>query len=59
MSEKRWKLMHCRFEFKAADCWVGLFWRWKILRLDLWLCLFPCLPLHVTLVRLPRREHDR
>lgn len=56
-----------RFEFKLADCWIGLFWRRSTEnwikppkdrmatvttrpRLDVWICLLPCLPLHMTLL---------
>jgi hypothetical protein len=50
-----------RLEFKPADLWVGVFWKksnavvpstyggaW-MKRLDVWLCLLPCLPLHLQL----------
>ena len=49
-------------EFKLEDCWVGLFWkRTRALRrgvassqgcvgyvgrVDVWICLLPCLPVH-------------
>jgi hypothetical protein len=36
-----------RFEFKAVDAWIGAFWtQW-----ELWLCLLPCLPLHLQRIR--------
>lgn len=43
-----------RLEFKLEDFWVGIFWRWQEHRLhqpdalDVWVCLVPCLPLHIT-----------
>lgn len=46
--------MRIRLEFKLADMWVGLFWRrgWPMdgngLQVDMWICLIPCLPIHVT-----------
>ena len=42
-------------EFKPADLWVGIFWKWSGTwrkpkdRLDLWICLVPCLPIHLRL----------
>jgi hypothetical protein len=45
-------MIRARFEFKPADLWVGVFWRrddWGVMRhIDVWLCLLPMLPLHVT-----------
>lgn len=35
-----------RFEFKIQDLWVGVFWKNTKERLDIWVCLIPCLPLH-------------
>jgi hypothetical protein len=37
-----------RFEFKAADCWVGVFWRREAAQTDVWICVVPMLPLHLT-----------
>ena len=45
-------------EWKPQDCWIGLFWRtdrvvggtvseYDLVRRDWWLCLLPCLPIHV------------
>ena len=59
--EKRhWRL---RIDFKIKDFWIGIFWRrrkeeclFHVLRdgcpavtyaFDLWICLFPCLPIHI------------
>lgn len=48
-----WKL-----EWKPADMWVGVFWRrthctdangnTAPLCTEAWICLLPCLPIHVT-----------
>lgn len=47
-----------RLEFKLADMWIGLFYRKSIqiaqyrarrYHLDAWICLLPCVPLHITL----------
>jgi hypothetical protein len=34
-------------EWKPQDIWVGTFWRNGPDRLDVWVCLIPCVPLHV------------
>ena len=38
---------HCRLEFKLEDMWVGAFWKNGGIDFDLWVCLLPCLPIHV------------
>lgn len=35
-------------EFKLEDLWIGAFWRQDGNCIDLWICLLPCLPLHVS-----------
>jgi len=35
-------------EYKLADCWVGWYWRVSGRTVDVWLCLVPCLPVHVV-----------
>jgi hypothetical protein len=53
--------MRVRVEWKPEDLWVGAYWRrtqervWWSRRYDLWICLLPCLPLHVTWYR-PGKE---
>jgi hypothetical protein len=55
-----------RIEFKLADMWVGVFWKRttetsvevaggeaQIMtrpRIDVWICLLPCVPLHLLIV---------
>lgn len=42
-------------EFKLPDFWVGVFWKsaeelspmFAAKRLDVWVCLLPCLPIHI------------
>lgn len=36
-------------EFKPQDLWIGLFWRNERGRLDIWICLLPCWPIHITI----------
>lgn len=46
--------MQIRLEFKLADCWIGVFWRRErpgrdlVYHWDVWICLIPCLPLHLS-----------
>ncbi len=55
--------MHICLEVKWADCWVGVFWRrTKVLgywKWDVWVCLLPCVPLHLWWLRpRPKRHFD-
>lgn len=43
------KTARARWEFKLQDFWVGVFWRRHGGVLDVWICLLPCLPIHLTL----------
>ena len=50
-----------RFERKLQDAWVGAFWKRThvdpdIWVLDLWICLLPCLPLHLTFTGYEARQ---
>ncbi len=50
--------MKCRIEFKPQDCWVGVYWKrgsaWEKgverfgIPWDVWICLLPMLPLHLS-----------
>jgi len=53
--------------WEPRDCWVGVYWTWKtgvysdpeptITReLHIFLCLVPCLPVHLIFGRLARKE---
>lgn len=37
-----------RFEWKVEDAWIGAYWRRSEDAFDLWICLLPCVPLHIT-----------
>lgn len=39
---------HAQFEWKLADLWIGVFWKHTGNCIDLWICLLPCVPLHVS-----------
>lgn len=47
-----------RLKVEPRDLWVGVFWRWRTLtsrrfwRLEVFICVVPCLPLHVTVSRM-------
>jgi hypothetical protein len=53
-SKTRWRRigrLRFRFEFKPADCWIGLYtaiqpWRYSETR-EVWVCVLPMLPLHL------------
>lgn len=41
-----------QFELKWEDLWIGAFWKKSqesdsVRRFDLWICLIPCVPLHI------------
>jgi len=40
--------MKIRLEFKKEDCWIGLYWKKSNSRLDIWVCLIPCFPIHIV-----------
>lgn len=41
------KIYSIRLEVKLADCWIGAYWRRDGYALHVWLCLVPCVPLHI------------
>lgn len=41
--------MKIKLEFKLADAWIGAFWARKDNVLHVWICLLPCLPIHVQI----------
>lgn len=55
---RRTNYWRVRLEVKVEDMWVGAFWR-KVtgpeiggresyVQWDVWICLLPCLPIHIT-----------
>lgn len=50
--------MTVRIEFKPQDLWVGVYWRvskgvvdykeWTYRNYDVWVCLLPTLPIHIS-----------
>jgi hypothetical protein len=41
--------MKMQIEFKLADMWVGAFWQRRGNTLHIWICILPCLPLHLQI----------
>lgn len=35
-------------EWRLADLWIGALWKRRGNCIDLWLCLLPCLPFHLS-----------
>jgi hypothetical protein len=53
------KITNIVLEWKLEDFWIGAFWKTtkcktdfgeKLFSVDIWVCLVPCLPLHITLI---------
>lgn len=40
----RWRVA---VQFKAADLWIGVFWANHHGLVDVWICVVPCLPIHI------------
>lgn len=39
---------HCEFEWSPRDLWIGAYWKRIGNAWDLWVCLVPCVPLHIS-----------
>lgn len=39
--------MKVRLEFKLEDMWRGAYWRKKDGILHVWICIYPCFPIHI------------
>jgi hypothetical protein len=40
-----------QFQWEPRDLWVGLFWRRTAIALHLYVCVLPCVPLHISIRR--------
>lgn len=52
-SEHRWRFidrpdLKAQFQFELKDIWIGLFWQKTDIALHFYICLIPCVPLHIT-----------
>lgn len=48
MHKKVFEFYNWQFEWKLQDFWIGAFWKRTGNTVDLWICLIPCVPLHVS-----------
>lgn len=39
---------NAQIEWKPQDLWIGAFWRQCGNCVDLWICILPCVPVHVS-----------
>jgi len=53
-----WLRVVCEIYWEPRDLWVGLYWKRKANLLQVWICLLPCLPLHLVWVRLPSQMRE-
>jgi len=37
-----------QFQLEFRDLWIGLFWRETEIAWHFYICLVPCIPLHIT-----------
>jgi len=61
-----WDYIRVALEFKKEDLWMGAFWKTSrydqgrnacfqhqhLAHTDVWVCFLPCLPIHITDVRM-------
>jgi hypothetical protein len=51
--------MKVKLEFKKEDLWIGIHWKHQIIesllsvrkQYDIWICLLPMIPIHITIIR--------
>jgi len=41
-------------KFVKEDVWIGVFWEKKPSRLDIYVCLLPCFPIHCVAITLKK-----
>jgi len=56
LAKKEWashlRVVRLSMEWKLEDFWVGASWRRQPGHLQVWACLVPCLPIHLSWTRL-------
>jgi hypothetical protein len=45
--------------WEIRDCWVGVYWTWEGTALHIYVCLIPCVPVHVIWGTGNVFRHDR
>ena len=40
--------MKIQIEYKLQDCWIGFYWQFQWGYYHLWICLIPCIPIHLV-----------
>lgn len=48
LTKPRFVGWHAQLEWKMQDMWIGAFWKRTGNCVDLWVCLLPCVPLHLS-----------
>lgn len=60
---RHWRLidrptLKAQLQFEPRDLWVGVFWRKTDIAVHVYLCLIPCIPLHITVLRRCHYSND-
>ena len=60
MGKKQTVRFWMRMEFVPRDAWIGVFSRnHRQIKYDIWICLIPCFPLHISWLRVADRRSLR
>lgn len=46
------------FEYKLQDMWFGLYWRQDYVKIEFWITIIPCFPLHVYKIERKNQNND-
>ncbi len=44
-------MMKAKLKFEPRDLWIGVYWDRSPVRLDVYICVVPCFPLHIRIYR--------
>ncbi len=44
-------LMKVSLEWKLQDLWIGAYWDNRTYIFHLWICIIPCVPIHIELFK--------
>jgi len=63
MGKRRTTGIQIRVEFVRKDTWIGVFRQIKdhvrFRRYDMWICVVPCLAIHITWLEMADHEEER